>query len=77
VKVYTNQNEGTRYLNGEKRDTKYGRNVFSFTVPLADQANIRVTSAECSDEAEFRRVSEPNPTYKLGKSGDNGANWTK
>ncbi len=77
VKVYTNQNEVTLYLNGEKKETKYGRNVFSFTVPLADQANIRVTSGECSDTAEFRHTEKPNPAYTLRDTGDKGANWTK
>ncbi|MDO5326346.1 MAG: glycoside hydrolase family 2 TIM barrel-domain containing protein [Clostridia bacterium] len=77
VKVYSNQNEVTLYLNGEKKETKYGSHIFTFTVPLKDAAKIRVTSGECGDYAEFRHVDKPNPAYKLGKSGDNGANWTK
>ena len=77
VKVYTNQNEVTLYLNGEKKETKYGKNVFTFTVPLEDKAKIRVTSGECGDYAEFRHVDKPNPAYKLREAGDKGANWTK
>ena len=77
VKVYSNQNEVTLYLNGQKKETKYGRNVFTFTVPLTDNATIRVTSGECADYAEFRRVDKPNPAYKLRDTGDKGANWTK
>ena len=77
VKVYSNQNEVTLYLNGEKKETKYGKNVFTFTVPLTDKAKIRVTSGECADYAEFRRVDKPNPAYKLREAGDKGANWTK
>ena len=77
VKVYTNQNEVTLYLNGEKKETKYGKNVFTFTVPLEDKAKVRVTSGECGDYAEFRHVDKPNPAYKLRDTGDKGANWTK
>lgn len=77
VKVYSNQNEVTLYLNGQKKETKYGRNVFTFTVPLTDKATIRVTSGECGDTAEFRHVDKPNPAYKLREAGDKGANWTK
>ena len=77
VKVYSNQNEVTLYLNGEKKETKYGKNVFTFTVPLEDKAKVRVTSGECGDYAEFRHVDKPNPAYKLREAGDKGANWTK
>ncbi len=77
VKVYSNQNEVTLYLNGEKKETKHGKYVFTFTVPLADTAKVRITSAECGDYAEFRHVDKPNPAYTLKNAGDKGANWTK
>jgi hypothetical protein len=77
VKVYSNQNEVTLHLNGKKLETLYGKHVFTFTVPLADRASIRVTSGECSDTAEFRHTDKPNPAYTLRDTGDKGANWTK
>ena len=77
VKVYSNQNEVTLFLNGKKLETKYGEKVFTFRVPLEGKANIRVTSGEYSDEAQFRHVNTPNPAYCLKDSGDKGANWTK
>ena len=77
VKVYSNQNEVTLFLNGEKRETKYGEKVFTFRVPLESKADIRVTSAECSDTASFKHVETPNPAYTLKDTGDKGANWTK
>ncbi len=77
VRVYSNQNEVTLFLNGEKRETKYGDKVFTFTVPLENTADIRVSSGECGDEARFRHVSAPNPAYSLKDTGDKGANWTK
>ncbi len=77
VRVYSNQEEVTLFLNGEKKETKRGRAVFTFTVPLGERARVRAVSGNLSDEAEFVHVLSENPAYKLGKSGDNGANWTK
>ena len=56
---------------------KYGEKVFTFQVPLEKTADIRVTSGECGDEAQFRHADRPNPAYNLKDSGDKGANWTK
>ena len=75
--MYSNQGEVTLYVNGKKQETRYGRYVFHFEVPLKDAVKIRVTSGEWSDEAEFRHVSHPNPAYSLHDTGDKGANWTK
>ena len=78
VKVYSNQGEVTLFVNGKKQETKSGRHVFTFTVPLGDETtHVRVTSGEWSDEANFRKVARPNPAYSLKDTGDKGANWTK
>ena len=75
--MYSNQKEVTLYLNGRKQETKCGEKVFTFQVPLEKTADIRVTSGECGDEAQFRHADRPNPAYNLKDSGDKGANWTK
>ena len=77
LKVYSNQGEVTLYVDGQKKETKYGSHVFTFRVPLDGTVRIRVVSGECSDEAEFRHVDQPNPEYRLRAEGDKGANWTK
>lgn len=77
VKVYSNQNEVTLFVDGKQKETKYGSKVFTFTVPLGDVTKVRVASGECGDEASFRHVNTPNPAYSLKDSGDKGANWTK
>ena len=77
VKVYSNQNEVTLFVNGQQKETKYGSKVFTFTVPLDGETKVRVASGECGDEASFRHVNTPNPAYSLKDSGDKGANWTK
>ena len=76
MKVYTNQNEVTLYVNGDKLETKYGEHVFEFTVPMGAEVRVKAASGELSDEAVFRKVSKPNPAYALKDTGDKGANWT-
>ena len=77
VKVYSNQNEVTLFVNGQQKETKYGSRVFTFTVPMGDVTKVRVASGECGDEAVFKHVNQPNPAYSLKDTGDKGANWTK
>ncbi|MGX8698581.1 MAG: DUF4982 domain-containing protein, partial [bacterium] len=77
VKVYSNQNEVSLYVNGDKLDTRYGDHIFTFTVPLSAETKVRAVSGEYADEATFRHVSTPNPAYVLKETGDKGANWTK
>ncbi|MBP5255029.1 MAG: glycoside hydrolase family 2 protein [Lachnospiraceae bacterium] len=75
VKVYTNQNEVTLFVNGEKLETKYGSHVFEFKVPMSEKTVVKAASGEYSDETIFRKVSTPNPAYTLKDTGDKGANW--
>ena len=66
------------FVNGKKQETQSGRHIFTFTVTLgSDTTRVRVTSGEWSDEASFRHVDKPNPTYSLKDTGEKGANWTK
>ena len=76
VKVYSNQNEVTLYVNGDKLETKRGEHIFEFQVPMGAEVRVRAASGEWSDEAVFRKVSVPNPAYVLKDTGDKGANWT-
>ena len=76
VKVYSNQNEMTLFVNGDKLETKHGEHIFTFTVPMSAETKVRAAAGECADEAVFRKVSKPNPAYVLKDAGDKGANWT-
>ena len=76
VRVYSNQNEVTLYVDGNKLETRYGSHVFTFKVPLGARTEIKAASGEYSDVAVFRKVSNPNPAYVLKEAGDKGANWT-
>ena len=76
VKVYSNQNEVTLYVNGDKLETQHSSHVFTFKVPMTANTVIKATSGEFSAEAKFHKVSKPNPSYTLKDTGDEGANWT-
>lgn len=75
VKVYSNLNEVTLFVNGDKLETRHGEHVFTFTVPMSAETKLRAVSGECADEAVFRKVSKPNPAYVLKDAGDKGVNW--
>ena len=76
VKVYSNQNEVSLFVNGDKIETKHGEHIFVFTVPMRAEVQVKATAGETSDDAVFHKVSKPNPNYVLKDSGDKGANWT-
>ena len=76
VKVYSNQNEVSLFVNGDKIETKHGEHIFVFTVPMCAEVQVKATAGETSDDAVFHKVSKPNPNYVLKDSGDKGANWT-
>ena len=76
VKVYSNQNEVSLFVNGDKIETKHGEHIFVFSVPMGAEVQVKATAGETSDDAVFGKVSKPNPNYVLKDSGDKGANWT-
>ena len=76
VKVYTNQNEVTLSVNGQKLETQYGEHIFTFRVPMSTEVSVTAASGNLRDDAVFRKVSSPNPANTLKDSGDKGANWT-
>ncbi|MBR6208672.1 MAG: hypothetical protein IKQ69_06710 [Oscillospiraceae bacterium] len=74
VKVYSNQNEVSLFVNGDKIETICGEHIFTFTVPMSPEVKVRAVSGKCADEAVFRKVNRPNPAYVLKKFEDKGAN---
>ncbi len=78
VKVYSNQPEVTLFQNGTKVGTKRaadGQKIFCFEVALAKENKIEAFAGDLSDEAHFRRVAEPNPTYTLAANLRKSSNW--
>lgn len=74
IKVYTNQTKVALYVGDKLVEEKTGSKVFEFRVPLEEQTKVTVRSGDLSDFTVFRRVSKPDPAYKLTKSGSS-ANW--
>lgn len=74
IKVYTNQTKVALYVGDKLVEEKTGSKVFEFRVPLEEQTKVTVRSGDLSDSTVFRRVSKPDPAYKLTKSGSS-ANW--
>ena len=75
VKVYSNQKQVTLYANGEKLAEQEGEHIFRFRVKLDGEVKVQAVAGDCIDEATFRKVSTPNPAYKLGKKKSTSANW--
>nr|MCR4708144.1 glycoside hydrolase family 2 protein [Clostridiales bacterium] len=67
IKVYSNCEAVTLYVDGKELETKSGRTVFTFTVPVAGEHRIEAASGNCRDSMTIRRVREPNPAYLFRK----------
>ena len=75
VKVYSNQKKVSLYVNGQLLSEQEGDKVFTFKVSLGEgETSIEARSGELTDSAVLRKVSEPNPSYKLSKN-KGGQNW--
>jgi len=75
VKVYTNQKEIEYSVNGTPVGRASGDKVITFRLPLKDELKLEVRAGSCTDSALFRKVSAPNPDYKLKKGKSKSANW--
>ena len=75
VKVYSNQKKVALYANGKLIEEKSGNKVFIFRVPLEGDVELRAVSGQFTDLCAVRRVSTPNPAYKLQGKSSNSANW--
>ena len=67
VKVYSNQPEVTLIVDGREFETKTGKTVFSFSVPIHGEHRVTARSGECTDAITIRKVAEPNDDYVFVK----------
>ena len=74
IKVYSNCSEVTLCIDGREAETKSGKTIFTFAVPLTGEHKIEAVSGACRDEMTIRKVAEPNPGYSFGDAG-NVVNW--
>ncbi len=75
IKVYSNTDEVTLYVDGTKLATQKGRTVFTFQIPLLGEHLIRAEGEGCSDTMVIRRVSEPDESYIFNKAAASVTNW--
>lgn len=74
VKVYSNQDEVSLYVDGILFDTKKGSRIFCFTVPISADHEITAKSGNCSDTIHIRKAEQANPDYVMGEIKD-VINW--
>ena len=76
VKVYSNCDKVTLYVNGKEFATQEGKYIFTFKVPLKilGATKIKAVSGDVSDEASIKYVRKPYQGYIL-KSEATVDNW--
>lgn len=65
IKVYSNQEEVTLSVDGKPFETQKGKHVFRFQVPITGEHSIHASSGDCHSVILVRKVSEPNPEYRM------------
>ncbi len=75
VKVYSNQPEVALYVDGKLVEKKSGSHVFTFTVALTGQHELRAVAGDQEDTSVIHKVDTPNPAYTLSAKSSNSANW--
>ena len=73
ITVYSTLPEVALYHNGERIESKKGKKVFKFRVPLEETNHIEVKAGEYSDSAVIYKTDKTRPEYKMTK-GDS-SNW--
>ena len=67
IKVYSNCNEVTLYVNGKEFAKQEGNKVFTFEIPLRPlfATKVKAVSGDVTDEAAFKYVKKPYEGYVL------------
>ena len=74
VKVYSNLDEVSLYVNGAFFQKKKGKAVFSFEVPLQGDLRLKAVAGSFSDEMLIKKVEEENKEY-MAESKAEAVNW--
>lgn len=74
IKVYSNLEKVSLYVDEKPYETKIGKHVFEFELPISSCHKIRAESEGLSDEMIIRKVSKPNPEYECESKMD-VSNW--
>ena len=74
IKVYSNRETVTLYVDGQPQETQNGSRIFVFRIPISGEHRIEARSGDYADTMTIRRVSEPNPDYRFVQGGS-VVNW--
>ncbi|MBR3357929.1 MAG: beta galactosidase jelly roll domain-containing protein [Solobacterium sp.] len=75
IKVYSNCDTVTLFVDGKEIGTKNGHLVFTFRIDLNGEHEVRAVSGEYTDTMTIRRVSEPDESYIFNKAAGQVTNW--
>ena len=75
IKVYSNCETVSLYVDGALIGTQTGKTVFRFSIPLVGEHLIRAEGKDCADSMVIRRVSEPDQSYIFNKAAASVTNW--
>lgn len=74
VKVYSNSDHITLYVDDKEFERKTGEKIFKFQVPIHREHVITARSNDCENTINIRKVSTQNKEYLFNKDGDI-VNW--
>lgn len=63
IKVYSNLSEVSLFIDDKLFETKKGKAVFSFNIPLNKDIHIKCVSGSLSDEMDIKKVNIENKNY--------------
>lgn len=69
IKVYSNQPQVTLLVDGEALETKTGKRVFRFSVPIRGAHTVTATAGDCSDSISIQKVEKANAAYQFAQEG--------
>ena len=75
IKVYSNLDSVTLYVNGKEFESRKGDKIFKFAVALEGEIRVEAVSGEYTDSAVIRHTDKPDLSYKLKKNDGKGENW--
>ncbi len=76
LKVYSNSDTVSLYVNGKLQEKKTGNKIFRFRVFLGKDTHIQAVAGDVRDEATLHFTPNPLESYKLNKKIAGGGNWT-
>ncbi len=74
IRVYSNLNQITLFVDGKEMETQTGKTVFVFRISITGEHTITVKSGSLTDSMTIRKVSQPNASYHL-KGAGSVSNW--